>query len=153
MIKNSISAVPSPTAERISEAFLGSWLFYLDSKFMALGAKPHEALKGGEMNNCDGMKITSGPLRRKTELSRAPGTGASRSGQAHDTIHSQEDRESTRGPGPKAGTRQWPLPYFPKQLGSGALRSCCLCVVAATALAGQRGFHTHPGTTLRCANP
>lgn len=42
---------------------------------MALEQNPHEALKGGEMNNCDGMKITSGPLRPKTELSRAPALG------------------------------------------------------------------------------
>ena len=47
---------------------------------MTLEQNLYEALRGEEMNNFDGIKITSGPLRLKTELSTS--SGASKSTQA-----------------------------------------------------------------------
>ena len=72
---------------------------------MALEQNPHEALKGGEMNNCDGMKITSGPLRRKTELSRAPALELPNLDKPLTLLHPRVARERIRSPGPKPGTR------------------------------------------------
>ena len=102
---------------------------------MALEQNPYEALRGGEMNNFDGMKITSRPLKLKTELSRAPALGLPNLDKPLMRHIHKRTGIALGVLAPKLGPDSGHWPYFSQQLDSVALRwPSCLCVVAATTL-------------------